>query len=156
MMERTLIIIKPDAVQRSLLGEIIARFERKGLKILGLKMIQLEDAILENHYSHLADKPFFGGIKDFMKSTPVVVMILEGVDAVEAVRIIVGPTKGRAADAGSIRGDFSMSIQTNIVHASDSAENAKAEISRFFKEDEIFNYQKVDLNFVYSQDELSQ
>lgn len=155
MMERTLIIIKPDAVQRSLLGEIIARFERKGLKILGLKMIQLEDAILENHYSHLADKPFFGGIKDFMKSTPVVVMVLEGVDAVEAVRIIVGPTKGRAADAGSIRGDFSMSIQTNIVHASDSAENAKAEISRFFKEDEIFNYQKVDLNFVYSQDELS-
>jgi nucleoside-diphosphate kinase len=155
MMERTLIIIKPDAVQRSLLGEIIARFERKGLKILGLKMIQLEDAILENHYSHLADKPFFGGIKDFMKSTPVVVMVLEGVDAVEAVRIIVGPTKGRAADAGSIRGDFSMSIQTNIVHASDSAENAKAEIARFFKDDEIFNYQKVDLNFVYSQDELS-
>lgn len=154
MMERTLIIIKPDAVQRSLLGEIIGRFERKGLKILGLKMIQLEDAILEDHYSHLADKPFFGGIKDFMKSTPVVVMVLEGVDAIEAVRIIVGPTKGRAADAGSIRGDFSMSIQTNIVHASDSAENAKTEITRFFKDDEIFNYQKVDLNFVYSQDEL--
>jgi nucleoside-diphosphate kinase len=156
MMERTLILIKPDAVQRSLLGEIINRFERKGLKILGLKMMQLEDAILEDHYSHLADKPFFGGIRDFMKSTPVVAMVLEGVDAVEAVRIIVGPTKGRAADAGSIRGDFSMSIQTNIVHASDSADNAKAEIARFFKDEEVFNYQKVDLNFVYSQDELGQ
>lgn len=155
-MERTLILIKPDAVQRSLLGEIINRFERKGLKILGLKMMQLEDAILEDHYSHLADKPFFGGIRDFMKSTPVVAMVLEGVDAVEAVRIIVGPTKGRAADAGSIRGDFSMSIQTNIVHASDSADNAKAEIARFFKDEEVFNYQKVDLNFVYSQDELGQ
>lgn len=155
-MERTFIIIKPDAVQRSLLGEIIGRFERKGLKIIGLKMMQLEDSILEEHYSHLADKPFFGTIRDFMKSTPVVGVVLEGVDAVNAVRLIVGPTKGREADAGSIRGDLSMSIQTNVVHASDSLENAKAEISRFFKDEEIFSYKKVDLNFVYSEDELSQ
>lgn len=156
MMERTLILIKPDAVQRSLLGEIIGRFERKGLKIIGLKMMELQDAILEEHYSHLVTKPFFGTIKDFMKSTPIVAMVLEGVDAVDAVRIIVGPTKGRAADAGSIRGDLSMSIQTNCVHASDSIENAKAEVARFFKDDEIFSYQKVDLAFVYSDDELSQ
>ena len=155
-MERTFIIIKPDAVQRSLLGEIIGRFERKGLKIIGLKMMQLEDVVLDEHYAHLVGKPFFPKIKDFMKSTPVVGMTLEGVDAVEAVRIIVGPTKGRAADAGSIRGDLSMSIQTNVVHASDSIDNAKAEVARFFKDEEIFSYQKVDLNFVYSDDELSQ
>lgn len=155
-MERTLIIIKPDAVQRSLLGEIIGRFERKGLKILGLKMMQLGDEKLDEHYSHLLGKPFFPRIKDFMKSTPVVAMVLEGVDAVNAVRIIVGPTKGREADAGSIRGDLSMSIQTNVVHASDSLENAKAEILRFFKDEEVFAYQKVDLSFVYSDDELSQ
>ncbi len=153
-MERTLILVKPDAVQRNLLGEIIGRFERKGLKIIGLKMMQLDDPILADHYSHLADKPFFGGIRDFMKSTPVVAMVLEGVDAVEAVRIIVGPTKGRAADAGSIRGDLSMSIQTNCVHASDSKENALAEVARFFQDGEIFSYKKVDLNFIYSQDEL--
>ncbi|MFA6897114.1 MAG: nucleoside-diphosphate kinase [Patescibacteria group bacterium] len=156
MMERTFIIIKPDAVQRSLLGEIIGRFERKGLKIIGLKMMQLEDVVLDEHYSHLVGKPFFPKIKEFMKSTPVVGMVLEGVDAVDAVRIIVGPTKGRAADAGSIRGDLSMSIQTNVVHASDSIENAKAEVARFFKDEEIFSYQKVDLAFVYSDDELSQ
>ncbi len=156
MMERTLVLIKPDAVQRSLLGEIIGRFEKKGLKILGLKMMELEDIVLDEHYSHLVGKPFFPKIKEFMKSTPVVAMVLEGVDAVNAVRIIVGPTKGREADAGSIRGDLSMSIQTNVVHASDSLENAQAEIKRFFRDEEIFSYQKVDLSFVYSEDELSQ
>ncbi len=151
-----MVLVKPDAVQRNLLGEIIGRFERKGLKILGLKMMELEDFVLNEHYSHLAGKPFFPKIKEFMKSTPVVAMVLEGVDAVNAVRIIVGPTKGREADAGSIRGDLSMSIQTNVVHASDSLENATKEIERFFKDEEIFAYQKVDLNFVYSEDELSQ
>ncbi|MEA1936630.1 MAG: nucleoside-diphosphate kinase [Patescibacteria group bacterium] len=155
-MEKTCILIKPDALQRNLLGEIIRRFERKGLKIVGLKMMQLEDVVLEDHYVHHKDKPFFGKLRDFMKSTPVIAVALQGLDAVDAVRIIVGTTKGREADAGSIRGDLAMSIQTNLVHASDSTENAQVEIKRFFKEEELFNYKKVDLNFVYSEDELEE
>ena len=155
-MERTCILIKPDALQRNLLGEIIRRFERKGLKIVGLKMMQLEDVVLEDHYAHHKDKPFFGKLRNFMKSTPVIAIVLQGLDAVEAVRIIVGTTKGREADAGSIRGDLAMSIQTNLVHASDSTENAQLEIKRFFKEEEVFNYKKVDLNFIYSEDELEE
>ncbi len=155
-MERTCILVKPDALQRNLLGEIIRRFERKGLKIVGLKMMQLEDVVLEDHYAHHKDKPFFGKLRDFMKSTPVIAVALQGLDAVEAVRIIVGTTKGREADAGSIRGDLAMSIQTNLIHASDSIENAQSEIKRFFKEEELFNYKKIDLNFVYSEDELEE
>lgn len=151
--EKTLVIIKPDALQRNLLGEIIYRFERKGLKITGLKMIQLDDILLEEHYLHHKDKPFFEGLKKYMKSSPVVVMILGGLNAVNAVRLIVGPTKGYEADAGSIRGDFSISSQSNIVHTSDSKENAEIEIKRFFKPDEIFEYKKIDFDLIYAEDE---
>ncbi len=151
--ERTLIIIKPDAVQRNLLGEIIHRFERKGLKIIGLKMIILDDSVLEDHYFHLKDKPFFVGIKKFMKSAPVVVMVLEGHTAISATRLIVGPTKGYEADAGSIRGDFSLSTQSNIVHASDSVENAQKEIARFFTKEELFDYRKAEYPHIYAEDE---
>lgn len=150
--EQVLIIVKPDAMERGLLGEITTRFERKGLNIVGMKMIQLEDALLEAHYSHIADKPFFAGIKTFMKASPVVVMVLSGINAVSATRIIVGPTKGFDADAGSIRGDLSLSIQSNIVHASDSVENGKAEVARFFKEDEIFDHKKTTFDYVYADE----
>ncbi|MFA6028042.1 MAG: nucleoside-diphosphate kinase [Patescibacteria group bacterium] len=152
-MERTLIIVKPDALQRNLLGEIIHRFERKGLKLVGLKMMAIDDLKIDEHYSHHKDKPFFKNLKKFMQASPVVVMALEGVEAVSAIRLIVGPTKGREADAGSIRGDFAMSTQCNIVHASDSAETAKKEIKRFFKKDEIFEYKKMDFDWVYGADE---
>lgn len=148
--ERLLIIIKPDAMQRNLLGEIIHRFERKGLKIIGLKMMQIEDVLLEEHYLHIKDKPFFGDIRNFMKSSPVVVMALSGINAVSAIRIIVGPTKGYEAPAGTIRGDFSMSIQSNVVHASDGVENGEIEIKRFFKENELFDYEKIGFEFVYA------
>lgn len=151
--ERTLIIIKPDALQRNLLGEIIRRFERKGLKITGMKMIQLEDLLLDDHYAHHKDKSFFESLKKFMKSSPVLVMVLSGFNAINAIRIIVGPTKGYEADAGSIRGDFSISGQANIVHASDSRESAQKEIERFFKPEELFDYQKVDFEFVYGEEE---
>lgn len=151
--EKTLIIIKPDALQRNLLGEIISRFERKGLKIIGLKMIEIDDVLLEEHYFHHKDKPFFESIKRYMKSSPVVVMALSGMNVVSAVRLIVGPTKGYEADAGSIRGDFSLSSQSNIVHASDSPENAEVEIRRFFKPDELFEYKKIDFELIYSEDE---
>jgi nucleoside-diphosphate kinase len=152
-MERTLIIVKPDALQRNLLGEILHRFERKGLKIVGLKMERISDLKLEEHYAHHKDKPFFAGLRKFMQAAPVVLIALEGLEAVEAVRLITGDTKGRAADAGTIRGDFAMSIQANIVHASDSVENAKAEVARFFEESELFEYEKMDFAWVYSDDE---
>ncbi|MBU3925825.1 nucleoside-diphosphate kinase [Patescibacteria group bacterium] len=151
--QRTLIIIKPDALQRNLLGEIITRFERKGLKIIGLKMIQLEDALLDEHYCHHKGKPFFESLKNFMKSAPVVVMALSGLNAISAVRLIAGATKGYEADAGTIRGDFSISGQANIVHASDSPENAENEIRRFFKDNELFNYNRADFDFVYGEEE---
>lgn len=149
--ERSLIIFKPDTIQRNLVGEIMNRFERKGLKILGLKMMNLENAIIEEHYAHIKDKPFFPGIRDFMKATPVIVMAVTGVNAISVIRLLVGPTKGYEADAGSIRGDFSMSTQSNIVHASDSVENGEAEIKRFFKDEEIFEYEKIDTDFIYAE-----
>lgn len=151
--ERTLVIMKPDAVQRNLLGEIITRFERKGLKIIGLKMIELADVLVEEHYMHHKDKPFFGGLKKYMQSSPVVVMVAEGHRAVAATRLIVGPTRGYEADAGSIRGDLSLSGQTNIVHASDSQEAAEKEIARFFKKEELFAYKKIDEEFLTALDE---
>jgi nucleoside-diphosphate kinase len=150
--EKTLIILKPDAVHRGLVGEIVARFERKGLKIVGMKMIQLEDAILEAHYAHVADKPFFSGIKNYMKASPVVVMALSGIQAVSATRLIVGPTRAAEAAAGTIRGDFSLSMQSNIVHASDSVENGVVEVERFFKADELFAYKRNDFDFIYADE----
>ncbi len=150
--ERSLIIIKPDAIQRSLVGAIVERFENKGLVIVGMKMIHLEDAILADHYSHIADKPFFPRIAKFMKSAPVIVMALAGINAVSAIRTIVGPTKGFEAAAGTIRGDFSISMQSNVVHASDSVENGEIEIKRFFAENELVSYEKVDAAFIYSDD----
>jgi nucleoside-diphosphate kinase len=149
--EKSLIIIKPDAVQRNLVGEVIKRFENKGLKIVGLKMMSIEDALLDEHYAHIKDKPFFSGIRDFMKSSPVIVMALEGVNAISAIRIIVGPTKAWEAGAGTLRGDFSLSTQSNIIHASDSVENGDTEVKRFFRKEEIFEYKKIDTDFVYAE-----
>ena len=148
--EKSLIIIKPDAIQRSLVGSIVTRFEQKGLKVVGMKMMYLNDVLLEDHYAHIADKPFFPQIKKFMKSAPVVIMALSGVGAVAAIRTIVGPTKGFEALGGTIRGDFSMSMQSNVVHASDSVENGEIEINRFFKEGEILEYSKLGEEVVYS------
>lgn len=152
--ERSLIIIKPDAIQRNLVGEIISRFERKGLKIIGIKMMKAESALLEAHYEHIADKPFFGGIKKFMQHSPVIAMAVSGIRAIGAIRIIVGPTKGYEADAGSIRGDLTMSIQSNVVHASDTVENGEKEVVRFFTEAELFEYPKLDEVMVFSDDLL--
>jgi nucleoside-diphosphate kinase len=152
-LERTLIIIKPDALQRNLLGEIVGRFERKGLQLIGMKMMHMTDVLLDEHYAHHKEKPFFGSIKNFMKSAPVVVIALEGVEAIRAVRLLVGPTKGFEADAGSIRGDLSISGQNNLVHASDSLENAEVEIKRFFSNEEIFKYSKIDFGYVTGREE---
>ncbi|MHB1163543.1 MAG: nucleoside-diphosphate kinase [Minisyncoccota bacterium] len=150
--EKTLIILKPDAMHRGLAGEVISRFERKGLKIVGMKMVQLEDAIIDAHYVHIKDRPFFVGIKNFMKTSPVIVMALSGINAVDATRLIVGPTKAYEALAGTIRGDLSLSTQSNIVHASDGVESARAEVERFFSEDEIFEYKRNDFDFINAEE----
>jgi nucleoside-diphosphate kinase len=149
--ERTVVLIKPDAIQRNLLGEVIRRFELKGLKIAGMKMISLSDALLDEHYAHHKDKPFFADLKKFMMSAPVVALILQGENCVKAVRTILGPTVGHEAPAGSIRGDLSMGIATNLVHASDSTETAAAEIERFFRPEEIFSYSKIDEGFIFQR-----
>ncbi len=151
--EKTLVLIKPDAIQRGLIGEIIGRFERKGLKLASIKMMALDDEILTQHYSHLADKPFFPSLTKFMKSSPVVAMVWEGLEVVNAVRLLCGITKSREAEAGSIRGDFAMSVSCNVVHASDSVENAQKEVVRFFEEAEIHDYKKSDYEHVYADDE---
>ena len=154
-MERTCVLVKPDALQRNLLGEIIARFERKGLKIVGCKMMRVSDVQLDEHYAHHRGKPFFVGLKKFMQSAPIIAMVIEGVEAVDAVRMIVGPTKGRAAPAGTIRGDLAMSQQANLIHASDTASAAEQEIQRFFHADEVLAYEKTDTAWVYADDERS-
>lgn len=153
-MEKTLVILKPCALQRSLIGEVISRFEKKGLKLAGMKMIQLTDEILNEHYAHLAEKSFFQRLKDAMAITPVIVCCWEGIDAVHVVRTMTGVTNGRSAAPGTIRGDYSMSGQENIVHASDSPENAAIELARFFKDDEIFDYTWLQTPSVYANDEF--
>lgn len=139
-MERTLVLIKPDAIQRDLIGKIITRFEEKGLHIAGLKMMALSDDVIADHYSHLTDKPFFPELRGFMQQSPVIAICLHGPNCVEAVRRIVGVTNSIEAEPGSIRGDFGMSIQANLVHASDSVENAEIEVARFFEQSQLFSY----------------
>ena len=148
-MERTLIILKPDALQRGLIGEIVGRLERKGLKVLGLKMMTLDSALLKAHYAHLIDKPFYAGVEDFMKSSPVVVMAWEGYECVESVRILVGATNPRLAEAGTVRGDLAIGQGRNLIHASDSKSSGEAEINRFFAKDELFDYDKSEYLHIY-------
>ena len=148
-MERTLVLLKPSAVQRALIGEVISRFEKKGLRIVGMKMLQLTDELLAQHYS----KPFFPLLRDSMKKTPVVAMCLEGVDAIEVVRFITGYTNGRKAVPGTIRGDYCMSNQQNIVHASDSPSAAAIELNRFFKPEELFDFGNLNMDRLYAVDE---
>ncbi len=155
-MQRTLVLLKPDAVQRGLIGEITGRFERKGLKLIGLKMMTLSEALLREHYAHIADKPFFPGVASFMKSSPVVAMCWEGYKAIDAVRLITGITNAREADAGTIRGDLAMSISCNVIHASDSEETALKEVPRFFKADELYHYSKSEWEHVYNEEELEE
>ncbi len=153
-MEKSVVLIKPDGVQRGLVGEITHRFERKGLKLVGLKMISLNDAILDEWYVHHKDKPFFGGLKSYMKSYPVVAMLWEGKDVVAAIRKMIGITKARDAEPGTIRGDFAMSQQYNLIHASENVENAQKELGLIFSKEEIFEWDKKDLQNVYIEDEL--
>ena len=152
-MEKTLVLLKPSCVQRQLIGEIINRFERRGLRIAGMKLMQLSDQILREHYAHLVDRPFFPALAASMQASPVVALALEGVEAVQVVRTMTGATNGRAAAPGTIRGDYSLSNQQNIVHASDSVENAQIELARFFKPEEILDYKSGAFDFIYGDGE---
>lgn len=153
-METTLVIIKPSGVQRAICGRILSRFEQKGLLIAGMKMMQLDEKILREHYAHLVDRPFFPSLVHSMTVTPVVVVAIRGVDAVNVVRTMTGATNARKAAPGTIRGDLAMSGQENIVHASDSPENAAIEISRFFSPGEIFDYTPTTFSTIYASDDL--
>lgn len=148
-MEQTLIIAKPDAVQRGLVGEIIKRLETKGLKLVGIKMLSLSSELLQEHYSEHLEKPFYVGLEEFMKSSPVVVMAWEGFECVSSVRNIVGATNPRNADAGTIRGDLAIGTGRNLIHASDSAQSGEKEVNLFFGKDELFQYSKSEYLHIY-------
>lgn len=152
--EKTLVLLKPCTLQRGLVGEITGLFEKKGLRICGMKMMWLTDELLSEHYAHLSEKPFFQRVKDAMMTAPVIALCLEGVDAIAAVRAFAGPTNGRLAAPGTIRGSYCMSFQENIVHASDSAETAEVELKRFFRPEEIFEWKQAYFDFLYANDEF--
>ncbi len=137
-MQTTLILLKPDCIQSRHVGEVIRRFEAADFRIRGVKMFEITTALLEEHYSHLLDKPFFPEIAAFMQSSPVIALALEGDDAVARVRTLLGPTDSKKAEKGTIRGDFGVDVMVNVAHASDSVENAEIELKRFFAPGELF------------------
>jgi nucleoside-diphosphate kinase len=137
-LETTLILFKPDALEKRIVGQVTARFEAAGLRIRGAKMIRFEDSLLKEHYAHIAAKPFFPEVQEFMQKTPVIAMALEGESAVTRVRDLLGPTDSKKAAKGTIRGDFGVDVMVNVCHASDSAETAAVELKRFFQTGELF------------------
>jgi len=141
--ERTLIIIKPDAVQRGLTGEILRRFEQRGLRIIGMKFMQVSRALAEKHYDVHRERPFFGRLVEYITSAPVVVIALEGPNAVAAARKTIGATRPHEAEAGTIRGDLALTVDYNLVHGSDSVENGQIEVANFFDEEELINWSRV-------------
>ena len=136
-MQKTFVIYKPDCMEKRHVGSVLARFEAAGFDVIGCKMSRLAPALLREHYAHVADKPFYPEIENFMASRPVIMMALQGKDIVQRVRDLLGPTDSRKAAKGTIRGDFGTEMMKNVVHASDSDENAKAELARFFKPEEL-------------------
>jgi nucleoside-diphosphate kinase len=148
-MERTLIILKPDAVQRHLVGEIITRFEKKGLQIVGAKFMKIPQSLAETHYEPHKGKPFYPGLVKFMTSSPVVVLALAGKDAIAIARKMMGATFGSKAEPGTIRGDYGVSNSFNLIHGSDSPESATRELGLFFKTDELLDWQPISQSWVY-------
>ena len=141
-MEKSLVLIKPDAMQRGLAGTIITRLEKQGLKLVAIRMLHLDKALARRHYAIHKDKPFFNGLVDYISSAPIVAAVFEGEEAIAVIRKTMGATNPAKAEAGTIRGDFGVDIEHNSVHGSDSAETAEKEIELFFSEDEIFNYRQ--------------
>ena len=141
-MQKTLVLLKPDAVQRGLVGELVSRLERKGLKLVGMKLVRMDDALARQHYAEHVGKPFFKGLAEFITSGPLVAMAIEGEDAICMVRTLMGETNPANAAPGTVRGDYAVSIGLNLVHGSDSPESAQRELALFFKEDEILEYDR--------------
>lgn len=153
--QKTLVILKPDSIHRGIVGEILDRFEQKGIKIIGTKMIKMTDLLLDRHYAQHKGKHFLSNLKKFMKSLPVILVVLEGLDVVKVVRTMCGPTDGKNAPPGTIRGDYSMSTSATIIHASEDLKSAKREMGIFFKKNELFSYKRPDTHFYYAEDELA-
>ena len=147
-MQKTLILLKPDCIHRRLIGEITRRFEHKGLRLAGLKLVQASRALAEQHYAVHKGKPFYESLLTFLTAGPTVAMAWEGREAVVVARNLIGATDGTKAPPGTIRGDFAISVQNNLVHGSDSPENAAAEIALWFKPDELVSYQPIDTPWV--------
>jgi nucleoside-diphosphate kinase len=147
-MQQTLILLKPDAVQRRLVGELVGRFERKGLRLVGLKLLTAGREIAEKHYAVHKGKPFYESLLTFLTSGPTVAMVWEGREAVAACRVLMGLTDGAKSPPGTIRGDFGLSVQNNLVHGSDSPENAAAEIALWFKPGELVSFAQTDATWV--------
>ncbi len=146
--QQTLILLKPDAVHRRLVGTIIQRFEQKGLRLAGLKLVQAGRQLAEQHYAVHKGKPFYEPLLQFLTSGPTVAMVWEGREAVQVARTLMGPTDGTKAPPATIRGDFALSVQNNLIHGSDSPENARAEIVLWFRPEELMNYEPVDKNWI--------
>jgi nucleoside-diphosphate kinase len=141
-MERTLVLVKPDAMQRGLAGEILARLERRGLRVVGLKLMQVDRALAERHYGEHAGKPFYEGLVEYITACPIVAAVFEGTDAVEAVRTTMGKTNPREAAPGTIRGDLGLEIGRNLIHGSDSLASAEREVGLFFSPAELVSYER--------------
>ena len=149
MIQKSFVMMKPDAVQRRLMGKILSRFEDKGLQIVAVKLIQIDEDLAKTHYGEHAEKPFFPSLVEYITSSPALAMVIEGEEAITTIRKLVGATNPLEADLGTIRGDFGMDTGRNIIHASDALESAEREIALFFNEDEICDYQIIDNDLIY-------
>jgi len=152
-MERTLVLLKPDCVQRRLMGRVITRLEDKGLNIIGMKMLRVTPELAKKHYAEHVQKPFYRGLESFITASPILAMVIEGLEAIRVVRDILGPTNGRNAPAGTIRGDFSSSRQMNLVHASDGPDAAKREVALYFDDSELHSYEPTLVGWFKASDE---
>ena len=149
MIQKSFVMMKPDAVQRRLMGKILSRFEEKGLQIVAVKLMQIDEELAKTHYGEHAEKPFFPSLVEYITSSPSLAMVIEGEEAITTIRKLVGATNPLEADLGTIRGDYGMDTGRNIIHASDSPTSAEREIGLFFNEDEICDYQIVDNDLIY-------
>ena len=149
MIQKSFVMMKPDAVQRRLMGKIMSRFEEKGLQIVAVKLMQIDEELAKTHYGEHAEKPFFPSLVEYITSSPSLAMVIEGEEAITTIRKLVGATNPLEADLGTIRGDYGMDTGRNIIHASDSPASAEREIGLFFNEDEICDYQIVDNDLIY-------
>jgi nucleoside-diphosphate kinase len=151
MIEKSFVMLKPDAVLRRLMGNIISRFEKRGLKIVALKLIHIKEELAKEHYAEHKEKPFFGNLVDYITSAPTLAMVIEGEDCINLIRKMVGATNPREADLGTIRGDYAIETGRNIIHASDSPESAKRELSLFFNDSEILKYEIPDEDMIFEE-----